>query len=343
MRLWEGGLNMKASDAARNALEGVLDAVAGESIVIVCDEEKSEIGRAFAEGALALGLWTRLLILETGKVIRTEIPPQLLEILISQKPDVFVNLMRGQREETVFRIKVVKLETRDRRSRLGHCPGVTLDMLTDGALNLTSEDHCEMQNFARKLLRSLEGVVKIGLQTPSGTDVSMSVDKRQFFTDTMLDWKTMKWMNLPTGEVLVAPVESSLSGRLVCDVAIGGVGLLKTQVEIVARGGQVVKVNSKDHAVLKAVKESLGTDEWSNIVGEFAFGINPKARLVQEFLEAEKILGTVHIAFGDNLDYPGGRNPSKNHMDFLMSRPTVRVTKESGESITIMQDGRFTI
>jgi leucyl aminopeptidase (aminopeptidase T) len=332
---------LKAWEAAKNALENVLDAVAGESLVIICDEEKSEIGHAFAEGALALGLWTRLMILEAGKETRKEIPPQLREVLTQQKPNIFINLMHGQRDETPFRIEITKLETRDRRSRLGHCPGVTLDMLTDGALSLTSEGHQQMQSFAQRLLRTLEGVFKIELHTPSGTRLSLSTEKRQFYTDTKLDWKTMKWMNLPTGEVLAAPVEDSLSGRLICDMAIGGIGPLKTPVDITVKSGQVVRTTSKNKAVLKAVKESLTTDEWSNIVGEFAFGINPKARFVQEFLEAEKIIGTVHIAFGDNLDYPGGRNPSKNHMDFLMNHPTVKITKENGESATILQDGSF--
>lgn len=334
---------MKAWEAAENALENVLDAIAGESIVIICDAEKRETGQAFAEGALALGLWSRLMILEAGKEVRNKIPPQLLEVLAHQKPDIFINLMRGQREETPFRIRIVKLQTRGRRSRLGHCPGVTLDMLTDGALSLTDEGHQEMQHFASKLLRDLEDIVKVNLQTPSGTNLFLSVDKRQFFTDTRLEWKTMKWMNLPTGEVLVAPVENSLSGRLVCDMAIGGIGPLKSPVEIITRRGQAIRVTSKNQTVLKAVKESLGTDESSSTVGEFAFGINLKARLVREFLEAEKILGTVHVAFGDNLDYPGGKNPSKNHMDFLMNHPTVTITKESGESTTILQDGRFTI
>ncbi len=334
---------MKAWEAAKNALENVLEAVSSESVAIVCDDEKSEVGQAFAEGALALGLWTRLVILQTGKKVRKEIPPQLLEIVASQKPNVYINLMRGQREETPFRIRITKLETRDRRSRLGHCPGVTLDMLTDGALSLTSEGHQQMQLFAQKLLRSLESAVRVELQTPSGTDLSLSVEGRPFYTDTKIDWKTMKWMNLPTGEVLVAPVENSLSGRLVCDVAIGGIGLLKSPVEVVAKNGEVVTVTSRNQAVLGAVKASLSTDDWSDVVGEFAFGINPKARLVQEFLEAEKVLGTVHIAFGDNLDYPGGKNSSKNHMDFLMKCPTVRILKETGESVVVLREGRFTL
>jgi len=36
-------LKLKASEAARDALESVLDAVAGESVVIVCDDVKNEV------------------------------------------------------------------------------------------------------------------------------------------------------------------------------------------------------------------------------------------------------------------------------------------------------------
>jgi len=153
----------------------------------------------------------------------------------------------------------------------------------------------------------------------------------------------MKWMNLPTGEVYVAPVEDSLNGKLVCDMAIGGIGKLKTFVEVVAKNGKAEKLLSKDNNVLRKVKDTFETDDWSDIVGEFAFGINPKARFVNEFLEAEKILGTVHVAFGQNTDMPGGRNPSKNHIDLLISRPTVKVKKEDEKVITVLEEGHFKI
>ena len=128
---------MEAWEAAKNALENVLEAAGGERIVIVCDDEKSEVGKAFADGALALGLWTRWLVLKTGKEARTEVPAHLMEVLTQQKPDIYVNLMRGGREETPFRIRIIKMETRDKRSRLGHCPGVTLDMLTLSLIHIS--------------------------------------------------------------------------------------------------------------------------------------------------------------------------------------------------------------
>ncbi len=334
---------MEAWEAARNALENVLEAVAGESIFIVCDDEKLEIGKAFADGALALGLWTRMTVLQTTKKPRTKVPDKLFEVFTQQKPDLYINLMRGIREETPFRIKIIKMETRDRRSRLGHCPGVTIDMLTEGALALTSQEHGDMQSHAERLMRALNGTIEVDIRNPAGTRLTFSAEKREFFTDTKLDWKSMKWMNLPTGEVIVAPVEDSLNGKLVCDMAIGGIGKLKTPVEVVAKNGKVNKLLSKDNNILRKVKDTFETDDWSDIVGEFALGINPKARFVNEFLEAEKILGTVHVAFGANTDMPGGKNPSKNHMDLLISKPTVKVTNEDREVITILEKGRFQI
>jgi leucyl aminopeptidase (aminopeptidase T) len=332
---------MKTTEAAKNALECVLEAAPGEKILITCDDEKTEIGEAFANGALAMGLWTRFLTLKTDR-IRQETPPELLEIITNTKPDIYVNIMRGIGEETVFRVRIITLETRGKKARLGHCPGVTLDMLTNGALALTAEDHRRMQNFAQKLMHTLTNTVKVEVTNPAGTNLSFSTENRPFFTDTKLDWKELKWMNLPTGEVLIGPVEDSLNGKLVCDLAIGGITEpLKTPLEIVAKNGKTESVLSRDKIVLAKVKEWLATDEWSDVVGEFAFGINPKARLVNEFLESEKILGTIHIAFGHNLDFPGGTNPSKNHLDLLMSKPTVKITKKDGEMKTILHEGKF--
>jgi len=334
---------LEAWEAAKNALENVLEAVAGESILIVCDDEKMEVGKAFSNGSLALGLWTRMIILQTTKKPRTKIPERLLEVFIQQKPDLYVNLMRDIREETPFRIKIIKMETRDRKSRLGHCPGVTIDMLTEGALALTRQEHKNMQSHAERIIHALNGTIEVEIRNPAGTNLTLSTEKREFFTDTELDWKSMKWMNLPTGEVIVAPVEDSLNGKLVCDMAIGGIGKLKTPVEVVAKNGKAEELLSKDKNILRKVKDTFETDDWSDIVGEFAFGINSKARFVNEFLEAEKILGTVHVAFGANTDMPGGKNPSKNHIDWLMSKPTVKVKKEDEKVITVLEEGHFKI
>jgi leucyl aminopeptidase (aminopeptidase T) len=333
---------MHSSAAARNALECVLEAKENESLVIFCDDVRVEVGEAFHEGAKSLGLHTNLVVLETNEnVFRKQLPTQHKRFLTTQRPDIYINLLRGTREETPFRIKLIHAETGDHKTRLGHCPGITIDMLTEGALALTAAEHRLMQAFADKLMKKLANTIKIEITNPAGTNLTFSVEDRTFFTDTKLDRKTMKWMNLPTGEVIAAPVETSLEGMLVCDMAIGGIGPLNTPFTITAKNGTVQATRSGDGDVKKRVDESLATDPMAKVVGEFAFGINPKARFVDEFLETEKIKGTIHIAFGDNLDYPSGKNNSANHMDFLISKPTVNAYKKNHKAITLLKDGVF--
>jgi leucyl aminopeptidase (aminopeptidase T) len=329
---------MKPEVAARNALSCVLDAVEGETILVIYDDVLSEVGEAFSNAALEMGLWTRSIVLKASKT-RKKVPPELREILVRECPDIYVNVLRGQSEETPFRITTIKLQTR-KKLRLGHCPGISLGMLTKGAMALTGKEYAKMQDFSRKLLRSLSSVNEVRVTSPKGTDLTMSVKDREFFADTFFNWRTMKWVNLPVGEVVVGPVENSLEGTLVSDGAIGGVGVIKRPVVIPVAGGKAGKPRTDEQRVRKKVKMALDTDDWSSVVGELGIGVNPKARLSDEFLEIEKIKGTCHIAFGNNLDFPGGQNPSANHMDFLITEPTIEVEGRAG-SKKIISKGRF--
>jgi leucyl aminopeptidase (aminopeptidase T) len=332
---------MDAGEAARNALKCVLRAEKGENLVIFCDDEKTDVGEAFVSGAVALGLQTRLDSLETDpKTFRKEVP-QRIRAILKRPASIYVNLLRGTSEEAPFRIQLIKLETQENKARLGHCPGITLDMLTEGALALNEEEHQQMQASAEKLIQKLNAAARIQIESPSGTRMSLSVEARSFFTDTVIDMQTMRWMNLPTGEVTVAPVEQSAVGELVCDMAAGGIGPIDTPVTLTVRNGKVQASSSKDSQILSRVRDSLNTDDNSSTIGEFAIGINPKARLSDEFLELEKIFGTVHVAFGNNADFPGGQNPSKNHLDLLVSKPSVKVFRKDGSSVKVLFNGAF--
>ncbi len=336
---------MEPKSAAANALESVLEAKPGESILIVTDDVRKEVAQAFAEGALELGLWTRMAVLDTNEnEYRTEVPAHLVEMINTpSQPDIFVNTLRGEAQETPFRIKIIKLETRKGRSRLGHCPGITMDMLTKGALSLTREENAEMQNNARALLAILQDVESVHVTSPSGSDFTLNVRGRTWFSDTYINWKDMKWMNLPTGEVLIGPVETGMQGILVADLAVGGVGPLKKPISIKVKDGRVESLESEDKDSLKIVEEAQATDTMSKHVGEFAFGLNPKARIVQEFLESEKVGSAIHVAFGNNMDYPGVvANNSANHQDFLVDKPTVTITYSDGRTKTVMEEGRLT-
>jgi aminopeptidase len=333
---------MKSWEAAGNALRCVLQAKKGESTVIFCDAEKSSVCESFTVGALRLGLKTHLVTLKTQiDVIRTEIPASVKKVFEEEDPDIFINLLREMREETPFRIELTRMETKTDKARVGHCPGITSDMLTNGALALTVTDHRKMQRFARKLIKKLAESIEVEVTDTAGTRVLFSVERRPFFTDTTISLENSKWINLPTGEVMVAPVEDSLDGQIMCSTAVGGIGPIKAPVRIVVKDGKVKELASADDRILKMIRDSLQTDNSADNVGEFAFGINHRARFVQQFLETEKVFGTTHIAFGNNSDMPGGKNKSRNHMDFLITKPTVKIHEKDGSCFYALVDGVF--
>jgi hypothetical protein len=330
---------VEAPEAAKNALLYVLDAIPDERIAIIADEEKMPVAKAFAEGALELGLWSRLLILKAGNDVRNEIPQAVSDLVASGSPNIYVTIFRESEKETPFRVKIINLIHRYGRFRLGHCPGITLDMLTEGALALTSDEYAELQSSAKVLMSKLRLAKAVRVTSPGGTDISFSVGGREFFTDTKFDWKKFKWGNLPVGEVIVAPVENTLSGTLVCDLAVGGIGQIPSPVKITAENGKAVKFEGSDAATIERIESALSIDEMARYVGEFAFGLNKKARVSANFLEAEKLGGTIHIAFGHNEDFPGGLNGSVTHMDFLVSKPTVEVMDQSEKHLIVMKNG----
>ncbi|UCH90187.1 MAG: hypothetical protein JSV49_05995, partial [Thermoplasmata archaeon] len=176
---------MDAATSARNALAHVLGASTGERILIICDDDRKEIGEAFAAGALSLGLWTKMAVLpDPGRnVVRKEPDDHVKELITGSDVDIFINLLRGVSTETPFRIQITHLETRMRK-RLGHCPGVTMDMLKTGALALSDNEYTRMQGFADKLMATLADTESVHVRCPAGTDLTMNVKGRDFFTDT---------------------------------------------------------------------------------------------------------------------------------------------------------------
>lgn len=71
------------------------------------------------------------------------------------------------------------------------------------------------------------------------------------------------------------------------------------------------------------------------LVAEFGIGTNDRAVLSGLILEDEKVMGTIHIAFGDNKSM-GGSVRVASHLDGLVKEPTVWF-----DDLLIMKDGTF--
>ena len=73
---------------------------------------------------------------------------------------------------------------------------------------------------------------------------------------------------------------------------------------------------------------------------ELGIGTNEKACRADNLLEAEKMLGTVHLALGDNAGF-GGTLKVPFHCDYVVYRPTLKLVDAEGSETVGIQDGRF--
>jgi len=320
---------MDAVEAARNALVVTKGATPGESMIIFCDPEKRDMGEMFADAGISLGLWTRLVVLSAGDEVRAEPDDLTKEIMASSRPQIIVNVFRSKAGETAFRIKFMRLERR-KTDRIVHCPGINMDMFTEGAAALTVAGYEEMFAFGERLKDALKGVHKVHVTCGRGSDFTLDLGGKEFQVE--------QGTNIPTGEMnVMPPVGDSFQGRLVA--TSGGTGRLyrETPAEIASRDGLAGEVRCRDGRVRDRILEELNMDAGARYLGEFAIGINPRARVVDAFVEAEKAVGTIHVAFG------GSYKPSKTHLDLLIEGPTVVAYRADGSGFTVMDRGRIVV
>ncbi|MFP4038345.1 MAG: aminopeptidase [Candidatus Nanohaloarchaea archaeon] len=195
-------------------------------------------------------------------------------------------------------------------------------------------DYSRVGEISGKLYSLLKDTERVRVTTPSGTDLKFSINVEYFDTDTGLIHEPGDFGNLPAGEVDGAITDAE--GVLVIDhfpYAPEG-----TEVEI--KGNEAVAVRQGEESELSKAFEDV---EGSRKVAEFGIGTNPEATLIGKVLQDEKVLGTVHFAFGDNTSYVDGdeSNECSIHWDTVCEDPTVFFDGEkvldSGEPVFLVE------
>lgn len=182
-------------------------------------------------------------------------------------------------------------------------------------------DYSEVKKITEKASELIENSSEIRVTTPSGTDITFEVDFDTYHDNTGIVKEKGDFGNLPAGEPNGYP--EGISGTLVIDhfpFAPSG-----TEVEI--ENGEVTAIRDPEGVEESELSRKLGELECGRKIAEFGFGTNPEATIIGNTLQDEKVLGTVHIAFGDNCSYvPEGderRNPCEIHWDTVCENPTV--------------------
>jgi len=318
-------------NSARRSLQAVLGLREGESVLIVTDRESARVGWAFELAARELNaLPTVYRLPDEGRPL-TAVPADLAGPL--ENATVVINCFTSAAEETPFRIELLQMATAGSR-RVGHAPGITEDMMIFGPMDV---DYRELQKRANRFLASLRNASYLRITAPGGTDLTLYIEGRSFVTDVFVRPGT--YGNLPCGEVWCAPIETLGEGTLVCDGTVGDMGSPPAPLTLQIERGRITRAQCPDEAYLERVRKLLAVDPEASVLGEFGIGINPKTRVTENMLEAEKAFRTSHVAFGNNEDLPGGHNHSRTNREFLFRDPTIHVFYTDGSASMVVEDG----
>jgi leucyl aminopeptidase (aminopeptidase T) len=319
-------------DAALGAMVHALNLVPDDTVLVLTDPETLDCGRAFAAAAERRGCETLTHVLPaTGRPLQG-LPAGLADLLDGR--DVVINAISGDVREVPFRLEWLALVEGRPDVRMGHSPGIDAEMMAAGPLNV---DYGLMQARADALTAGFADAVKVHVTTAAGTDLELDVTDRLLVSD--LTARPGAGVNLPCGEVYCCPVETGADGTLVIDACYGSYGKVAAPVTFTVVQGRVTDVACAEPRVRERVVELLDTDEGARTIAELGIGLNPGARLTDRMLEAEKVFGTAHIAFGSNEGMVGGRSRSKVHVDYLFLDPTLTVTTAHGAVRTLLRDG----
>ncbi len=239
-----------------------------------------------------------------------EEPPERVATAL-RNSDVFIAPTKKSLSHTQARVEACENGAR----------GATLPGITKEIWNTSLQaDYSRVEEISEKVYSMLSETSEVRIKTPSGTDLRFGVNIDYFHTDTGLIHNPGEFGNLPAGEADGAPVD--VNGILVIDQLSLAPDSEGTEVEI--GDSEVVAVKSDGYNTLE--RKFDGVDGAKNIA-EFGFGTNPEAELIGNLLQDEKVLGTVHIAFGDNSSYVPEADPRRVeaglHWDAVCKSPTV--------------------
>ncbi len=300
---------MRLKKGAETVILQCLNISTDEDVVILDDGNDGELIKALTHVLNEHGSSFRIIEYEELENHGEEPPKEVAEEM--RGCDVFIAPTKKSLSHTKARTEACKNGAR----------GVTLPGITKEIWNTSLQaDYREVEKLSNKVYELLSDTDEVKVETPSGTDISFEVNIDYFHKDTGIIHDSGEFGNLPAGEADGAPVK--MNGTLVVD----HLPFAKES------EGMVVKI--EDNRIVETVKgentelhQKFERVEGSKMIAEFGFGTNSEAELIGNILQDEKVLGTVHIAFGDNTSYvPRGdshRNECGLHWDTVCKEPTV--------------------
>jgi leucyl aminopeptidase (aminopeptidase T) len=313
--------------SAKIALKDCMCLKKNETLLIITDTGKDLIGDALFYAGRELCSEPFLMVMNPRNRDGENLPNIIEEAM--KKANVVVIPTSKSATHTDARINACAAG-----ARVGTLPGITQETME----RCFKADYRKIARRTVELTRLLTKALKVHVTTPSGTDINFSIKGIKAHASTGIVDTPGKFGNIPSGEAYMMPKEGTAEGIIVIDGSVANIGLVdkKDPIKVKVEKGFATQITGGEAAVrLKKMLKPFGKD--AHNIAEFGVGTNEAAKLCGDILEDEKVMGTVHFAFGNNKSM-GGTFGVQIHIDGLLLKPTFKLDDK-----IIMKDGKFQI
>jgi leucyl aminopeptidase (aminopeptidase T) len=306
--------------AVRTVVQTCLAVAPGEDVLVVVDTPLQDVGEALRDEAQRAEADAVLAVMAPRETHGAEPPPPIAAALAAC--DVFIAPASRSLSHTQARKRAT-----DGGARGATMPTVTAEMLA----RLMDIDFDRLRARSHALAKLLEEADEAHVTCPRGTDLRLNLRGRRGLADDGDLTAPGAFGNLPCGEGFVAPAggEGTMATR-----SIASLGLVQGHpAHLTIEDGRLTKATGPEGERLLAMLEGAG--ERGTNLAELGVGTNDKARLTGNILEDEKMLGTVHIAFGASAGI-GGTVDVPIHLDAMVTDATLTIG-----DVRVLEGGRY--
>jgi leucyl aminopeptidase (aminopeptidase T) len=307
--------------AADTVIGKCLAVAAGEDVLVIVDQPTRAIGEALRDRAAGAGADAVLAVMDPRATDGSEPPRAIAQALLGC--DVFIAPTSRSLSHTQAR----KAAT-DAGARGATLPGVTEDMLA----RMMAVDFELMAARSRAVAAVLDAGSEARISCPLGTDLTLDLSGRAGLPDDGELRTAGAFGNLPCGEGFIAPLNGN--GALVA-TSLAPLGISSEPAVLTVTDGRIVGAEGglgPQYLELLRVHGELGTN-----LAELGVGTNERATLTGNVLEDEKLLGTIHVAFGASAGI-GGTVSVPIHLDVVVLDASLSV-----DGTTVLDAGRFVL
>ena len=315
------------TDQLHRALETVigrcLDVRGGESVLVIGDYDGDSrvLAESLRDTAARYGADAVLALMDVRANDGTEPPPAIAAALAAC--DVYIVPTSRSLSHTEARRAATQAGARG-----ATLPGVTADMLA----RMMAIDFDALKARTLRITELLDAADSAHIVCAHGSDLTLDLSGRRGLADYGEIASGNAFGNLPAGEGFVAPLSGY--GTLAA-TSLAPLGISPEPVLLTVEDGHLTAANGPLGPDFLQRLQAHGRDGTN--VAELGVGTNDAAILTGNVLEDEKILGTVHVAFGASAGI-GGTVSVPIHLDVVVVEPTLEV-----DGTRVLDAGRWVL